>query len=206
VDKAAFIAAVLRNPINRIILDRLPALALPDAWLVSGALFQTIWNGLTGRPPDDGIKDYDIFYFDPDTTWEAEDAVIRRMAAGFSDVDARIEPRNQARIHLWYPEKFGVPYPPLQRATDGIDRFLAGAAQVGIRPVGADIDVYAPHGFNDIVALTVRPHLCSNFRAELYEAKAASWKARWPDLAVLPAIGVAEPTLRMDRTMVGGTG
>lgn len=83
-----FLAGVLHNPINRTILERLPALDLPDAWLVSGALFQTVWNGLTDRPPEYGIRDYDIFYFDPDTSWDAEDAVIRRAKDTFADVEA----------------------------------------------------------------------------------------------------------------------
>jgi hypothetical protein len=130
VDEARFIEAVLCNPVNRVILERLPMLGVNDVWLVSGSLFQTVWNCLTGRSPDYGIKDYDIFYFDPDTSWAAEDAAIRRAAACLSDVDARIELRNQGRVHLWYPEKFGTPYPPLRRATDGIDRFLAVTAQV----------------------------------------------------------------------------
>src|SRR3954465_886354 len=95
-DEACFVEAVLRNRANQTILERLPALGLNDAWLVSGSLFQTVWNCLTGRPPDYGIKDYDIFYFDADTSWEAEDAVIRRMAACFSDIEGCIEPRNQA--------------------------------------------------------------------------------------------------------------
>jgi uncharacterized protein len=186
VDQACFIEAVLRNPINRMILERLPALGLNDAWLVSGSVFQSVWNYLTGRQPDYGIKDYDIFYFDADTSWEAEDAVIRRMTASLSDFGAQIEPRNQARVHLWYPQKFGVAYPPLQRATDGIDRFLAVTAQVGIGPMASGFEVYAPNGFGDIATLTIRPHLCPNFRADLYEAKAASWKARWPELTILP--------------------
>ena len=97
---ADFIAAVLSNPINRTILDRLPTLDLPDAWLVSGALFQTVWNVLTNRPPEFGIRDYDIFYFDPDDSWAAEDAIIRRIGAPFADVTAEIEIRNQARVHL----------------------------------------------------------------------------------------------------------
>jgi len=100
VDETRFIEAALRNRVNRIILDRLPVLGLTDAWLVSGSVFQTVWNSLTGRPPDYGIKDYDIFYFDADTSWEAEDAVIRRTTAKLSDVGVRIEPRNQARVHL----------------------------------------------------------------------------------------------------------
>ena len=30
-----------------------------------------LWNGLTGRAVDYEIKDYDVFYFDPDTSWQA---------------------------------------------------------------------------------------------------------------------------------------
>jgi hypothetical protein len=183
--RARFIEAVLRNPVNRMILERLPALDFADAWLVSGSVFQTVWNVLTGRAPDYGIKDYDIFYFDSDTSWEAENAVIQRVAAGLSDIPVCVEPRNQARVHLWYPKKFGVSYPPLLRATEGIDRFLTTVSQVAVRPTDKGYDVYAPHGFNDVETLTVRPHLCANFRADLYEAKAASWKARWPELTIL---------------------
>jgi uncharacterized protein len=193
-DEVRFIDAVLSNPVNRAILLRLPDLRLPDAWLVSGAVFQTVWNVLTGRPPQSGIKDYDIFYFDPDTSWEAEDAAIRRIAAAFADIGATIELRNQARVHLWYPEKFCAPYPQLQRATDGIDRFLARAAQVGIRRTNASYELYAPHGLDETTAMIVRPNHCGNFRALTYEAKAGSWKKRWPELTVVPADGQLAPT------------
>jgi hypothetical protein len=184
---ADFIAAVLSNPINRTILDRLPTLDLPDAWLVSGALFQTVWNVLTNRPPEFGIRDYDIFYFDPDDSWAAEDAIIRRIGAPFADVTAEIEIRNQARVHLWYAQKFGAPYPPLTRATDGIDRFLMHNAQVGIRRAGNTCEIYAPHGFGDLAELIVRPNLTANFRADLYYAKAERWKASWPEITIKPA-------------------
>ena len=55
-------------------------LCLPD-WLVfSGAVYQPVLNHLTGRPLDYGIKDYDLAYFDAsDLSYEAEDAVIRRV-------------------------------------------------------------------------------------------------------------------------------
>jgi hypothetical protein len=186
-DEARFVEAVLRNRANRILLERLPGLGLADAWLVSGSVFQTVWNVLTGRAPDYGIKDYDIFYFDAETSWDAEDAIIRRVAAAVSDVGVAVEPRNQARVHLWYSSKFGIAYPPLQRASEGIDRFLVAAAQVGIRSAEAGYDVYAPHGFDDISTLTIRPNLCPNFRADRYEAKAAAWQARWPEITILPA-------------------
>ena len=182
-----FLDRVLQNPINRMILERLPALAFPDAWLVSGALFQTVWNTLSGYPPQHGIKDYDIFYFDADTAWESEDREIRRAKRAFHDIDAEIELRNQARVHLWYKEKFGVPYPKLTRATDGIDYFLMHSAQVGIHPTGERFEIYAPHGLDDIGAMIVRPNRTANFQAERYREKTERWKAIWPALTILPA-------------------
>src|SRR5947209_15718628 len=85
-DRDAFLTAVLRNPAHDIIARALDELALTDAWIVSGCLVQTAWNGLTGRVVDYGISDYDVFYFDPDTSWIAEDAVIRGLAGQLGDV------------------------------------------------------------------------------------------------------------------------
>jgi hypothetical protein len=65
--KHEFLAAALRNPVNEAIAGELFHLALPDAWIVSGCLVQTVWNVLTQRAVDYGIDDYDVFYFDPDT-------------------------------------------------------------------------------------------------------------------------------------------
>jgi hypothetical protein len=193
-DRDAFLTAVLRNPAHDIIARALDELALPDAWIVSGCLVQTAWNGLTGRAVDYGISDYDVFYFDPDTSWAAEDAVIRRLAARLGDVGAPVEVRNQARVHLWYPDKHGLPYPPLQRSTEGIDRFLTRTTQVGIRRSADGYDVYAPHGFDDIANLVVRPNPQANFSAARYAAKAARWKGLWPEISVLqPDMGTAWP-------------
>jgi hypothetical protein len=141
----------------------------------------------SGQPPEHGIKDYDVFYFDPDTSWEAEDRAIQSASIAFSDVEASIEVRNQGRVHIWYQEKFGRPYPPLQRATDGIDRFLMPAAQVGIRRNASGYDVYAPRGLSDIRDMIVRPNLSPNFDPDRYREKALRWKELWPALTVLPA-------------------
>jgi hypothetical protein len=182
-----FVAAALTNPVNRTILERLPSLGAPDAWLVSGALFQTVWNARTGRPPAHGIKDYDIFYFDPDPSFEAEDAVIRRADAAFADLGVEIEVRNQGRVHIWYAEKFGTPYPRLSRATEGIDRFLADCCMIGMRAAANDFEIYAPKGLDDMAALIVRPNRAPNFHPDRYREKAKRWREIWPELTVLPA-------------------
>jgi hypothetical protein len=181
-----FLTLALRNPVNGAIADELLRLELPDAWIVSGCLVQSAWNGLTGRAVDYGINDYDVFYFDSDTSWQAEDAVIRDLQGGFAHLGVRIEVRNQARVHLWYPEKHGLPYPTLRRSTEGIDRFLTKNTQVGIRRSAQGHDVYAPNGFDDIADMIVRPNRIANFSAANYAAKAARWKALWPELTVLP--------------------
>ena len=186
-DEARFLALALRNPVNAAIVDELHRLALPDAWLVAGCLAQTVWNVLTKRAIDHGISDYDVFYFDPDTSWDAEDAVIRKLHERLGHLGAKIEIRNQARVHLWYPDKHGLPYPPLTRSTDGIDRFLTQNTQVGVRRTDDGHEVYAPHGFDDIALLIARPNRALNFSVTNYEAKAARWKALWPEMTVIAA-------------------
>ena len=190
-----FLAAALRNSVNKLITDELFRIALPDAWIVSGCLVQTVWNVLTNRAVDYGINDYDIFYFDPDTSWAAEDTVIRQLQRAFANGGVTVEARNQARVHLWYPEKYGLPYPPLHCSADGIDRFLTRNTMIGIRRIADGYDVYAPDGFDDAAGLIVRPNPGANFSVANYEKKAARWKLLWPEVTVLAA-DAHQPSLR----------
>jgi hypothetical protein len=185
--KDEFLAAALRNPVVETIADELFKLALPDAWVVAGCLVQTVWNVRTMRAVDYGIADYDVFYFDSDTSWQAENAIICELQGPLARTGAKIEVRNQARVHLWYPQKHRLPYPALRCSTEGIDRFLTKNTQVGIRRTPDGYDVYAPDGFDDIAAMIVRPNPGPNFSAAHYAAKAERWKSLWPEITVLPA-------------------
>ena len=183
-DAGEFRNLALRNPANDALLDELMRLELPDAWIVAGSLAQTIWNLKSGRPVGHGIDDYDIFYFDPDLSWQAEDAVIARLSETSARLGIRVEVRNQARVHLWYGEKHGMPYPVLRSCSEGIDRFLTRCTQVGLQR-GHDGDrVYAPAGFDEVDAMVVRPNLKPNFSASAYRKKTARWHALWPELTV----------------------
>lgn len=186
-DANAFVSLALRNPANDAILSALDAMRLPDAWLVSGCLVQSVWNALTGRPIGYGISDYDVFYFDADTSWDAENRVIKQFDPLAQQLAVPIQVRNQARVHLWYQEKFGRPYPPLQCSTEGIDRFLTRNTKVGIRRDGGCDEVYAPNGFDDIARLLITPNRSANFSCERYLEKAARWKSLWPELTIIEA-------------------
>jgi uncharacterized protein len=184
--QAAFLTAVRRNRVVVEVLVRAEALALPGWYLTAGCLFQTVWNVLDGRDPTWGIRDYDLFYFDPrDLSWEAEDAVIRRAAAAFAGCGGKVEVRNEARVHLWYEDHFGVPCPPYASSEAAIDSFAATACCVGVRRVAGRPVVYAPYGLADLFGFVLRPNPVLAPRAT-YEAKAARWRALWPRLTVLP--------------------
>lgn len=184
---ADFLAAVRQNPINAAILDRGHLLGAPDWWLTAGAVFQAVWNVLDGRDPASGVKDYDVFYFDAtDLSYAAEDAVIRRAAELFADLDAEVEVRNEARVHLWYEQHFGVPGVRFRSSTDAIDHFASTTCCFGVtRAENGDLVTYAPHGYDDLFGKRLRPNPPLAPR-EVYEAKAVRWQREWPDLVVEP--------------------
>ena len=184
--EARFLDIVLADPTVRAVLHRAPALELGDWWLTAGVLFQTVWNSVTGREPGTGIRDADFFYFDADTSYEAEDDVIRAGADLFGDLAVPVEIRNEARVHLWYAEKFGTPASPFRDCADAIDSFAAVCCCYGVTadPTG-NLRVYAPHGYDDLFSLTVRPNRRLAPR-HVYETKTARWQEQWPELTVLP--------------------
>lgn len=183
-----FIADVLKNRNNAAILQRLDQLALPDAWLVAGCLFQTVWNLKSGQAPETGIRDYDIFYFDERDLSEAAEAQINaRAAALFADLGVPLEVKNQARVHTWYEAYFGRPYAPLTSTYEGIDRFLVDCTSIGIRRIGdpadAQYEVYAPNGLIDTYSGVL---VCNSTfdNGDLFDRKCRDYLVRWPWLTV----------------------
>jgi uncharacterized protein len=100
-------------------------LDLPDWLVMSGAVYQRVLNKLTMRASDYGVRDYDLGYFDAsDISYEAEDVIIRRVAAAFDGpLRSAVEVRNQARVHVWFEGHFGEPYPPLSCTAEALERF-----------------------------------------------------------------------------------
>jgi uncharacterized protein len=182
---ADFAIHVALNPVNRAILSRWDRLDLPDCWLVAGCLFQTVWNVQAGLTPESGIKDYDIFYFDPSDLSEAAEAEAQVLVESLlGDLGVTVEVANQARVHIWYPTHFGYPYPALKSVEDGISRFLVRETCVGIRPRQS----YAPYGLSGLYAGTLTRNPATPY-PELFARKVASYRERWNWLKVEHADG-----------------
>lgn len=184
---AALLAIVKDSPVLMRTLNAARAWGLPDWWLVSGAIYNQVWNHLTGRPEMYGVKDIDLFYFDPDLSWQAEDRHIQEVAARFVPTPP-VEVRNQARVHLWYPTHFGLPYPALPNSSAAIDRFASRTHCVGLRLTDR-LELYAPYGLDDIFSFRLTPNPVLDNRAT-HAAKAIRQKSLWPELTVIdwPAV------------------
>lgn len=165
------------------------SLGLPDWRIFSGAVYQTVWNALGDRPVGYGRKDYDLGYFDRDTSWNAEDAVIRRVAAAFEEpFKSQVEVRNQARVHLWFKDRFGEDYAPLSRTDEALARFVAPAFAIGIRLEPDDsLSVAAPFGLADVFDRVIRPNP-DRPRARGWDRAVASALARWPEVQIVDAV------------------
>lgn len=186
-EAASFRTALERNTTLLEVLHRAAGMNLPEWYLAAGAITQTVWNMVTEKPPEYGIDDYDLIYFDDsDTSWEAEDRVIQQGARVFAPLPIRVEIRNQARVHLWYATKFGIPCPQHTSTEGAISSWLSGTALIGVRllPSG-DWRVFAPRGLTDILNLVIRPNPVSGTKA-VYDKKAARWQSLWPGLKVVP--------------------
>ncbi len=178
-------AIVRASPTLMHVLETVRGLDLPDWMIFSGAVYQRVLNHLTGRAADYGIKDYDLAYFDPDTTYEAEDAVIKRVAAAFEPpLREMVEVRNQARVHLWFEAKFGEAYAPLTCSADALRRFTTVAFSVGVRlEADGKLTIVAPFGLHDLFALRLRKNPIRETNG--FDRTAASATLRWPELSVV---------------------
>ena len=185
--EARLITIVRADPGLMHVLTTVRSLDLPDWRVFSGAVYQSVWNAVTGRPVGYGRKDFDLGYFDPDTSWGAEDAVIRRVASAFDEpFRSEVEVRNQARVHLWHSEKFGGSYAALRNTDEALTRFVAPCFAVGVRLEGTDeITVAAPLGLDDIFNLTIRP-TPDRPVAQDWDRIIEKAKSRWPELNIIP--------------------
>ncbi len=107
-----------------------------------------------------------------------------RLRTLFADLGLWVDVKNEARVHLWYAEKFGTAQAPYVSAEDAITTFPTTATAIGVQPRADGLHVFAPYGLSDLLGLIVRPNKKQITRS-IYEAKVEKWLARWPGLRVV---------------------
>jgi uncharacterized protein len=177
-------ALVRRSPVLMGALRAARAVDPPD-WLVSaGAIRDLVWDALHDRSPTIP-RDVDVGFFDPlDLTPAREAAVTAALKRRAPDVPW--DAKNQAAVHLWYPERFGVEVEPFRSTAEAVATFPEIASCVGLRLEGNDdLLVVAPYGLDDLFGLVCR-HNPKRVSASFYARRVSEkdWRERWPKLSV----------------------
>ncbi|MFR0555211.1 nucleotidyltransferase family protein [Loigolactobacillus coryniformis subsp. coryniformis] len=150
-----------------------------------GSITQSVWNALFHQTPGYSISDVDIVYYDPDLSVAKEAATQEKIAQQLAGNQYTIDVKNEARVHLWYAQRFGKTITPYQSTEDAISTWPTTATALGVYiDENARLQAFAPYGLNDLFMGIVRPNK-KLITAAVYQAKAHKWQQKWPDLTVV---------------------
>lgn len=178
--------ALDRNIVVQALLDVAAGMNLPDWYLGASAVSQTVWNLRHDYPAAEGIKDYDLAYFEPsDLSEGSAERVGEEVAELMRDFGIAVDVHNEARVHLWYGRRFGRDIEQYRSTGHAISTWPTTASAVGVRRDAGGSAVFAPFGLSDLVGMVARPNKVIVSR-DVYEEKVARWSAQWPLLRVIP--------------------
>ncbi len=157
------------------------ALAGPaGGWLAAGFVRNAVWDALSGRAPDIAyLADLDLVHHDAaESTPMADERYEAALRA------ARPLPwsvRNQARMHA----RNG--HPPYRDLAEALSHWPETATAIAVRLVAGRIQVLAPFGVEDLLAMIIRPGPAHAADPAVLRARLSSkgWQARWNGLRVL---------------------
>ncbi len=165
-------------------LRAVAALGLPDCWIAAGFLRNPIWDRLHGYTEATPLNDLDVVYFDPEDRSKERDAALEQELLKLSP-GLPWSVRNQARMHATNGDR------PYTSTEDALRHWLETVSAVGIRLARTgELELLAPFGFDDILALTVRPtpharsHRPAAYRARMIRKNRS---AIWPGVTVIEA-------------------
>ena len=163
------------------ILKVLESIGIDHCYVGAGSINQTVFNYYHGYQFNYGIKDYDVVYFDEDLSYEKEDKVIKVIKNRLGILSDMVDVKNEARVHLWYNEKYQIKREPYSSVEDAIASWGATITCVGVRMKNGKLEVYAPYGLEDIFGMIIRP-VKKAFSKEMYDERAIRWQKKWPML------------------------
>jgi hypothetical protein len=199
----------------------------PDWLICAGAVRTAVWDHLHGFPPPPvpaasppatsppataasppapaasppaSLADIDLAFFDPADLSPARDAAVDTALRAVAP-DLPWQAKNQAAVHLWYPDRFGLAVEPFTRTADAVATFPETAVCVGLHLDADDrLTVVAPYGLDDLLGLVHR-HNPRRAPAALYERRLAEKRIaeRWPRVTVLPAATLGSRAARPPR-------
>lgn len=180
------LTAIVRNtPWLCKILEVVRDVGPPEAFVAAGAIRDTVWDALTGRPSTGPCADVDVVYWaeaEPEGAARAYEAKLRAALPAIT-----WEVTNQATVHLWHQQVLGRQVAPHRSVAEGIATWPETATAVGVR-LGAEgtLDILAPLGLEDLFALRLRHNSVLAPREIFWQrVESKRWGQRWPELQLI---------------------
>lgn len=160
-------------------LEAAQSLHKSDWSICAGFVRTKVWDVLHGYTKRTPLPDIDFIYFDESETDERVEKDLERKLE-------RLLPgrpwsvKNEARMHMVNQ------IPPYTSTSDAISKFPETASAVGVKlDEHGDLQLCAPWGVHDLLAMKIRPtpfFAETAERLDLYEKRIAikNWLKKWP--------------------------
>lgn len=152
-----------------------------DAWIGAGFVRNAVWDHLSGQdtevlPP----SDLDVVFYDQVNATAEQDAAFE-AALRTAAPDMPWSVRNQARMY----ERNG--HRPYRDMADALAHWPETATAIAARLGPKGVEILAPFGVDDILALILRPTPAFRTSPEILLARleAKGWRKRWPGLRLV---------------------
>lgn len=170
------------------VLDYIGELDLPNFYITSGSLYQTIWNYYDGKDLNYHIKDIDVVYYDSNNLSIEDEKSLELKIINHCkkmNINYNFDVHNEARMHLWKKENEYKNIDSYENSEDAICKWIATVQAIGITKTNGNIKIYAPYGLSDIFSKTIRPIKSEVNDKDLYNIKVESLKERFDGLKIV---------------------
>lgn len=171
----ALIEAILRAAPDRLAMLRAVGSCVPDGWLAAGAIRNPVWDHLHGGRT--ALNDSDVIRFRPDANACDDARLETALCARLPGVAWSV--RNQARMH----ERNG--HPPYRDCADAMRHWPETATAIAARLGGETIELLAPLGVDDLLALTIRRAPAADPAVYAARLRSKNWQHRWARLTIM---------------------
>lgn len=134
------------------VLETVREVSPPNWWIGAGVIRDLVWEQrFSAAAAGIQTKDVDVAFFDGgdlsrDRDELIESELIRRRP------DVGWDAKNQAAVHVWYPDPFGVQVPPFGSVPEAVATWPEYAVCVAARlALSGAIEICAPHGLDDLL-------------------------------------------------------
>ena len=137
-----------------------------------------------------GTKDIDLVYFDAMRCCPTKPRTPSSPGpnAHFAGLPLPVEVRNQARVHLWFEQRFGHPYPKLGSSADALTRFASRhrtRSASGFTPT-ADSMSLRRSASTTSSSFRIVPNRAIDNRRDACRKRRRAPERQWPEITVIP--------------------